>query len=226
MKTFREYLEGKEVNENFLRNAALAGAAALGLAGGPAQAQTPRPQPSLTANEKAELKSKDTLQAQLKGGSAALSNDGRYALKIKVKAEIMHSSLKSTIWRIPGVEFSEGENNTFIVGLGDDENDKLVLLKHTMTTLRKIAASKSYKEQEAMISELSQKLNLAEADNEEMLLNLISQPQLALEKIRKAAFVLIGQLQKQNTTKNESFSRNLGRKKFLKSIEDIKRFAK
>ena len=41
MKTFREYLEGREVNENFLRNAALAGAAALGLAGGPAQAQTP-----------------------------------------------------------------------------------------------------------------------------------------------------------------------------------------
>lgn len=38
MKTFREYLEGKEVNENFLRNAALAGAAALGLAGGPASA--------------------------------------------------------------------------------------------------------------------------------------------------------------------------------------------
>ena len=39
MKTFREYLEGKEVNENFLRKAALAGAAALGLAGGPAKAE-------------------------------------------------------------------------------------------------------------------------------------------------------------------------------------------
>jgi hypothetical protein len=52
-----------------------------------------------------------------------------------------------------------------------------------------------------MISELSQKLNLAEADNEEMLLNLISQPQLALEKIRKAALVLIGELQKQNKNK-------------------------
>jgi hypothetical protein len=38
MKTFREYLEGKEVNESFLRKAALAGAAALGLAGGPAKA--------------------------------------------------------------------------------------------------------------------------------------------------------------------------------------------
>jgi hypothetical protein len=39
MKTFREYLEGKEVNENFLRKAALAGATALGLAGGPAKAE-------------------------------------------------------------------------------------------------------------------------------------------------------------------------------------------
>lgn len=39
MKTFREYLEGREVNESFLRNAALAGAAALGLAGGPAKAE-------------------------------------------------------------------------------------------------------------------------------------------------------------------------------------------
>jgi hypothetical protein len=39
MKTFREYLEGREVNESFLRNAALAGAAALGLAGGPANAE-------------------------------------------------------------------------------------------------------------------------------------------------------------------------------------------
>jgi hypothetical protein len=39
MKTFREYLEGKEVNESFLRKAALAGAAALGLAGGPAKAE-------------------------------------------------------------------------------------------------------------------------------------------------------------------------------------------
>jgi cellobiose-specific phosphotransferase system component IIA len=41
MKTFREYLEGREVNESFFRNAALAGAAALGLAAGPANAQTP-----------------------------------------------------------------------------------------------------------------------------------------------------------------------------------------
>jgi len=39
MKTFREYLEGKEVNESFLRKAALAGATALGLAGGPAKAE-------------------------------------------------------------------------------------------------------------------------------------------------------------------------------------------
>jgi hypothetical protein len=186
---------------NIGRNLALTAGTIGGMMGigGPAQAQTPRPQPSLTASEKAELKSKDTLQAQAKGDSAALSNDGRYALKIKAKAEIMHSSLKSFIFRLPAVEYSERENNTFIVGLGDGENDKLVLLEHTMTTLRKIAASKSYKEQEAMISELSQKLNLAEADNEEMLLNLISQPQLALEKIRKAALVLIGELQKQNT---------------------------
>jgi hypothetical protein len=33
MKTFREYLEGKEVNESFLRKAALAGAGALGMMG-------------------------------------------------------------------------------------------------------------------------------------------------------------------------------------------------
>jgi hypothetical protein len=43
MKTFREYLEGKEVNESFLRNAALAGATALGMMGigGQARAETP-----------------------------------------------------------------------------------------------------------------------------------------------------------------------------------------
>jgi|688.fasta_scaffold326255_2 hypothetical protein len=197
--------KNESFTRNLGRNLALglgAAGAAMGFGGGEAQAQsTQSSQPRLTASEKAELKSKDTLQAQAKGDSAALSNDGRYALKIKVKAEIMHSSLKSFIFRIPAVEFSERENNTFIVGLGDGENDKLVLLEHTMTTLRKIAASKSYKEQEAMISELSQKLNLAEADNEEMLLNLISQPQLALEKIRKAALVLIGELQKQNKNK-------------------------
>ena len=42
MKTFREYLEGREVNESFLRNAALGlgAAAAMGL-GGNIQAQTP-----------------------------------------------------------------------------------------------------------------------------------------------------------------------------------------
>lgn len=43
MKTFREYLEGREVNENFLRNAALglgAAGAAMGF-GGNIQAQTP-----------------------------------------------------------------------------------------------------------------------------------------------------------------------------------------
>jgi len=39
MKTFREYLEGREVNESFLRKAALAGATALGLAAGPAKAE-------------------------------------------------------------------------------------------------------------------------------------------------------------------------------------------
>jgi hypothetical protein len=43
MKTFREYLEGREVNESFFRNAALAGATALGLglglAGGQAKAE-------------------------------------------------------------------------------------------------------------------------------------------------------------------------------------------
>ena len=43
MKTFREYLEGREVNESFLRNAARAGATALGLglglAGGQAKAE-------------------------------------------------------------------------------------------------------------------------------------------------------------------------------------------
>ena len=33
MKTFREYLEGREVNESFLRKAALAGAGALGMMG-------------------------------------------------------------------------------------------------------------------------------------------------------------------------------------------------
>jgi hypothetical protein len=42
MKTFREYLEGREVNESFLRKAALAGAGALGMMGfgGPAHAQS------------------------------------------------------------------------------------------------------------------------------------------------------------------------------------------
>ena len=62
MKTFREYLEGREVNESFLRNAALglgAVGAAIGLGGREANAQsneTPaisKPQPRLTPEERA-----------------------------------------------------------------------------------------------------------------------------------------------------------------------------
>jgi hypothetical protein len=58
MKTFREYLEGREVNENFLRNVGRntalglgAAAAAMGFGGGEAQAQsTQSSQPRLTAS--------------------------------------------------------------------------------------------------------------------------------------------------------------------------------
>ena len=110
--------------------------------------------------------------------------------------------MKSIIWSIPGVKFEQRENSTFISGLGDDENEKLVLLEYTMTTLRKIAASKSSKEQEAMISELSKKLNIDKLNPEEQMLNIIDNPQgISLEKIRDAAFVLIDELQKQNKNK-------------------------
>jgi hypothetical protein len=147
------------------------------------------------------------LKAQAKEDSAALSPDNPFfdapsQLRIKVKAEVVHSRLKSIIWSIPGVKFEQRENSTFISGLGDDENEKLVLLEYTMTTLRKIAASKSSKEQEAMISELSKKLNIDKLNPEEQILNIIDNPQgISLEKIRDAAFVLIDELQKQNKNK-------------------------
>ena len=233
MKTFREYLEGREVNESFLRNAALGlgAAAAMGFGGREANAQSneppaiSKPQPRLTPEEREELKSfqsqwraeklglpkdaslKDILKAQAKEDSAALSYDNPFwkqhtPLMIKVKAEVVHSRLKSIIWSIPGVKFEQRENSTFILGLGDDENEKLVLLEYTMTTLRKIAASKSSKEQEAMISELSKKLNIDKLNPEEQMLNIIDNPQgISLEKIRDAAFVLIDELQKQNKNK-------------------------
>jgi len=194
----------------------------------PAISSTAKPQPRLTPEEKAELKHfhsqwraeklglpkdaslKDILKAQLKQDSAALSYDEPIMkqhewIKIKAKAEVVHSNLKAIIYRIPGVEFTQNEKYTSISGLGEyiygGENDKLVLLEHTMTTLRKIAASKSNKEQEAMINELSKKLNVEESNHEEMLSYLFEKPQLALEKIKKAAFVLIDELQKQNKNK-------------------------
>jgi hypothetical protein len=221
--------KNESFTRNLGRNLALAAGGIGGMMGlgspAQAQAQTPQPQPRLTPEEKAELKSfhsqwraeklglpkdaslKDILKAQAKEDSAALSPDNPFfdapsPLRIKVKAEVVHSRLKSIIWSIPGVKFEQRENSTFISGLGDDENEKLVLLEYTMTTLRKIAASKSSKEQEAMISELSKKLNIDKLNPEEQMLNIIDNPQgISLEKIRDAAFVLIDELQKQNKNK-------------------------
>lgn len=103
MKTFREYLEGREVNESFLRNVGqnvalglgIAGAA-MGFGGGKANAQTPQPQPSLTSSEKGQLQQKSNSRSGLQAKMAEAGKFNKDAYKVGVRASHVSSQIMNT----------------------------------------------------------------------------------------------------------------------------------
>ena len=106
MKTFREYLEGREVNESFLRNVGqnvalglgIAGAA-MGFGGGKANAQTPQPQPSLTSSEKGQLQQKSNSRSGLQDKMAEAGKFNKDAYNVGVRASHVSSQIMNTLIR-------------------------------------------------------------------------------------------------------------------------------
>lgn len=112
MKTFREYLEGREVNESFFRNAALAGAAGalMGFGGGEAQAQsTQSSQPRLTASEKGQLKSKYNSRSELQ---QKMADAGKYNIAAN-KVGVQASHVMYQIVNITGGDFQDDIKNKY-----------------------------------------------------------------------------------------------------------------
>ena len=87
--------------ESWGRNIALAAGAVGGMMGmgGEADAQTPRPQPSLTASEKADLKDKSYSRSGLQNKMAEAGKFNKDAYKVGVRASHVSSQIMNTLIR-------------------------------------------------------------------------------------------------------------------------------